>query len=187
MVERKDLDNLAGFEDREKKDKEELEKQKEKIEKQAMELRKNKEKNELLDEIKKKLVDMRFELENAWVWWKLVDEITNLIESWKITKEEIEDIFEKIDEILKANEKKKEIPQKYLFTKHDYLKALKSEEDRANLLSKLDNILDFTASKLQPVDNVFLLAGYYFLLDKKIQIIHDNCIDVKENLEKLNK
>ena len=181
----KNIDNLAGFEDKERKDKKELEKKKKEVEEQAINLRKSKEKNDLLDEIKGKLVDMKFELENAGIDGKIVDEISQIIETGKVSKEEVEEIMEKIDEILKLNEKKKQIPQELVFTKKEYLQALQDEKARKQLLKKIDKILDFTADKLQPADNVFLLFGYYFLLDKNIQVIHDNCIDVKENLEKL--
>ncbi len=185
MSEKEKVNNLANFEDKEKKDKKELERKKKEVEEQAINLRKSKEKNDLLDEIKGKLVDIKFEFENAGVNWWIVDEISKIIETGKVSKEEIKEIMEKIDEILKLNEKKKQIPQELVFTKKEYIKALQDDEVRKQLLKKIDKILDFTADKLQSVDNVFLLFGYYFLLDKNIQVIHDNCIDVKENLEKL--
>lgn len=182
----KEFDNFAAFEDKERKDKEEWKKQKEKIEKESRRNKERKEKNDFIEELKKKLIDMRFDIENSHKANELYSEVVNLLETWKITEEEIKEIFEKIDEIIELNEKKENIPKSLLFDKEEYLKALENNDERKKLLKKIDNILTYTSDKLQPLDNFFMLAWYYFLLDKDIQIVHDNCIDVKENLEKLD-
>ena len=186
MAEKKDFKDYLSEEEKNKKEteKQKIEKQKEKIYKEAERRRKNLEKEEIVRKIKSKLEDLKMDinLEDG----KIINEIKQVIETHNITQEELTNILEKIDEILEVVEKKEILPKELIFTKKDYLEALKDAEKRKKLLKKLDDILDYTSKSLQPTDNLFLLAGYFLLTDKNLQIVHDNCIDVKENLEKLN-
>ena len=186
MPEKKDFKDYLSEEEKNKKEteKQKIEEQKEKIYKESEERKKKLEESEIVRKIKTKLEDLKLDInlsEN-----EVIDEIKQVIETHNITEEDLNNILEKIDEILDVVEKKEILPKRLIFTKKEYLEALKNGKIRKILLKKLDNILDYTSESLQPTDNLFLLVGYFFLTDKNLQIVHDNCIDIKENLEKLN-
>jgi len=183
------IEKEFGFYENEKKKKEEKDKEQEKIKKERLKMWLKIEKDHLKDKIKKLISDIEFDIKH---WKKInssfLEQVRDIVDTTELSYNEVTEILWKIDEILNITKKEKIIPDHLLFSKQDYLEALENKEKREKLLKKIDGILTYTSDKLEPMDNFMLLMGYCFLVDKnsKISLVHDNCIDIKDNLEKLS-
>ncbi len=118
----------------------------------------------------------------------ITKESADKIVSWKaIDKNEIEAMFDKIDEIEDIKNVDKYLPAEYRITKKEYLKALESWVYRVKTLTKLDIALTMLSEQINPNSTMWMNLFSWFLtvLDKNLVLLQENTIDVKRSLEKV--
>lgn len=175
-----------------RKKKEKSEKQ-EKLEKQAIleqeekkkQIRENEDKTE---DVLHKLEDMLEEDLNS-LDSRDMKLIKKAIEWWDITKEEIEDILNKIEEI-ESNEKvDKYLPKEFRITAEDYKQSLVNWVKRLQIITKLDTSLTILAKQINPESSMWLnlFSWYMAILDKNLVKIQENTIDTSDSLKNLEK
>lgn len=155
--------------------------------------RKNKE--EQLKEIEQisQLSKIRLDLE------KLKDLIMNGIVEPTFVKEilqweaiddkQIEEIFEKIDEIESIKAIDKILPKELRISKEEYIWALNNVNQRIITLAKIDEALYYLYQS-NWTDDVWgfnMFAWIFSLLNKNLQIVQWNYIDIKNDLESKKK
>ena len=116
-----------------------------------------------------------------------------IVEDKKITNEEFQEVldkvdiqklFEKLEEIEKADDT---IPQEYRVSKEEYLQAFKNSQTRTSVLQKFNASLDLIYHQVHGGKsfhgNVF--GTYVYLLHQKLIPLQENIIDLKEPLSSL--
>lgn len=169
----------------EKKLKEINEKDLEKQEEKRKDFLKTKEEIEIKQESDKKLDNLK-ELIAKWVISK---ETAEHIAEWHdIDKDEIEDMFEKIDQIEDVKNIDKYLPTELRITKDEYIKALENPIFRVQMITKLNTALTILAEQINPDSSIGLnlFSGFLSVLDKNLIIIQENTIDIKESLEEID-
>ncbi len=173
---------------------EEERKKKEKSEKQKKEdqlkiLEQEKRKKEARD--KKESDDILNKLEDMLEEWELSEQdlntIKNIVEKADITEDEIEDILEKIEEIEKTEDVDKYLPQEFRITSEDYKQSLTDDIKRLQTITKLDAWLTILAQHIAPDASMGLnlFSWYMAILDKKLVMLQENTIDVKDSLKSI--
>ncbi len=122
--------------------------------------------------------------------WDLKQEVVEKIEkNEEINTKEIEEIFEKIEEIENINNIDDYIPVELRITKSDYKRALSDPIFRVKILTKIDTSLILLAEKAtwSTVWWLNLFSWYLTLLDKNLQLVQWNTIDVKNSLKDIDK
>lgn len=156
---------------------------KEKFEKQL----KNKEKILNKIETSEKLSELKKLVEK----WIISQQTANKIEKWEyIEKEEIQEIFNKIDEIEEIKNIDRYLPKKFRISKKEYIQALESKTYRIQTITKLDLALNFIAQQIEPWDFVWwvnIFWSFLTFLDNNLKIIQENTIDIKDSLTQIDK
>lgn len=173
--------------------KENEKKLKEKSKKAELEAEKNqikfKEKKEKI-EISETTWELLLELEELVVEWVITADTAKKINAWEVlTKDEINDMFEKIKQIENIKNIEDYIPKNLIVSKQEYTKAINDKEERKNVLKKLNNTLSIVADNITgtPVPAINIFANFIELLDKNLILIQENTIDLKNTLEKVDK
>ncbi len=175
------------YKEEEKKKKKISEKEKTFEKKKKLDLNKNKEKFKNFENSEKELNKLKTLLEE----WKLDEStkqlIEKIVESDSISAEEIQEIFDKIDEIENDDNISKYLPQEFRITKDEYKKSLTSDIVRLQTLIKLSTALTILSNQINPDSSMWLnlFSGFIAVLDKNLIKIQENNIDIKNSLQKV--
>ena len=175
------------YKEEEKKKKKISEKEKTFEKKKKLDLNKNKEKFKNSENSEKELNKLKTLLEE----WKLDEStkqlIEKIVESDSISAEEIQEIFDKIDEIENDDNISKYLPQEFRITKDEYKKSLTSDIVRLQTLIKLSTALTILSNQINPDSSMWLnlFSGFIAVLDKNLIKIQENNIDIKNSLQKV--
>lgn len=175
------------YKEEEKKKKKISEKEKTFEKKKKLDLNKNKEKFKNFENSEKELNKLKILLEE----WKLDEStkqlIEKIVESDSISAEEIQEIFDKIDEIENDDNISKYLPQEFRITKDEYKKSLTSDIVRLQTLIKLSTALTILSNQINPDSSMWLnlFSGFIAVLDKNLIKIQENNIDIKNSLQKV--
>ena len=175
------------YKEEEKKKKKISEKEKTFEKKKKLDLNKNKEKFKNSENSEKELNKLKILLEE----WKLDEStkqlIEKIVESDSISAEEIQEIFDKIDEIENDDNISKYLPQEFRITKDEYKKSLTSDIVRLQTLIKLSTALTILSNQINPDSSMWLnlFSGFIAVLDKNLIKIQENNIDIKNSLQKV--
>lgn len=174
--------------------KEDDDKKKEKIKKKEIEAI-----NKSLKENKKKEIDIHekaednlFELKqmvDKWIFDKKTEELVeDIVNIDSISQSEIEEIFDKIDEIESTKDIDEILPKELRITKNDYKKSLIDDNYRTETIQKLNSSLSIIVNRIAPKWWVWMHIFWWFLLglDKKLVKIQENSIDIKNSLKKVD-
>lgn len=165
-----------------------LEKDKEKSEKQEKkqkEFLKTKEKISLYNESSKELNYLK-ELVNKWI---ITQEIADkIIFQEVLSKEEIETIFQKIDEIEDIKKIESYIPKELRLNKQEYLQAIEDDIIRVKTITKINRALTLLSQSIVWPWNMWisLFSWVWIILDKNLVIIQENNIDFKKSLNTIH-
>jgi len=176
----------AGRFDEEKKKKEKSEKQRKKEIQRIIESQKKKKEVQSHIDADNQLSALKDLLEST----KLDSHTKEIIEKvmqWEnISEEEIQEIFEKIDEIENMDDVDRYLPKDFRLTKEEYSGALQNKEQRKKALQKIDDSLGILAKQIDSssISWLNLFSGFLTLLDKNLILIQEHTIDIKESLEK---
>lgn len=133
------------------------------------------------------------------------DELTNLkdlVEKWVITKETaekiaqwndidnkiLEEMFDKIEEIEDIKDIDKYLPAELRVSKDEYKQAVENSLKRVVTLTKLNTALTLLADQIT-WDNTWwlnLFSWFLSVLDKNLQKVQENTIDIKDSLEDID-
>ncbi len=127
------------------------------------------------------------ELVTKWVISK--DTATDIAEWLDIDDEEIHKIFDKIDQIEELKDIDNYLPKELRITKDEYKKAVIDEVFRLQMITKVNSALVLLSSKISPDTAIWINLFSWFLtiLDKKLVLIQEHTIDIRDNLEEINK
>jgi len=165
--------------------KKESEINKEKLEK----VKKQKEKIEVQEQAESNL----YELKNMLDKWVLDDKTEDLVEDIVdfdlISQKEIEEIFDKIDEIESTKDIDHILPKTLRITKEDYKNSLSNDDIRKKTIQKLNSALSIIVRKINPNSWVGISIFWWFLyaIDKKLVKVQENNIDIKNSLKNIDK
>lgn len=157
----------------------------EKQDKKQKEFLKTKEKISLYNESSKELNYLK-ELVSKWI---ITQEIANKIISQEVlSKEEIETIFQKIDEIEEIKEIESYIPKELRLTKNEYLQAIEDDIIRVKTITKINRALTLLSKSIVWSWNMWisLFSWVWIILDKNLVIIQENNIDFKNSLNTIH-
>lgn len=171
--------------DSENKKKKLTEKDITKQKKKILEHKKVKEKISISIESDEKLASFK-DLISKWI---ISNETAIKMAAWEnIDNEVITEIFKKINQIEKAKNINKYLPKELRISKDDYIKALTNDIFRVQTITKLDAALTILANHISKDSSVWinLFSGFLTVLDKNLILIHDNTIDIKDNLEEID-
>ena len=128
------------------------------------------------------------ELKELFSKWLISKETLDSIIKWKnIAKDEIDEIFNKIDEIEVLKEIDKYLPKELRITKDEYLKAIKDPIFKTQVLVKINTALTIISNQITWDSPLWLnlFSWYLMLLDKNLFLVQENTIDIKESLDNL--
>lgn len=176
--------------------KEDSDKEKEKLKKKEQEikeksLKESKKKKEEID-IQEMAEDNLFELKEMledWVLdYKTEELVEDIVEFEFISQSEIDEIFDKIDEIESTKDIDSIIPKAFRISKEDYKKALKDDEFRIKTIGKVNSALSIIIREINPKSWIWINIMWWFLyaIDKKLMKLQWNHIDVKNSLKKVD-
>lgn len=157
----------------------------EKQDKKQKEFLKTKEKISLYNESSKELNYLK-ELVNKWIiTQEIVDKI---IFQEVLSKEEIETIFQKIDEIEEIKEIESYIPKELRLNKQEYLQAIEDDIIRVKTITKINRALTLLSQSIVWPWNMWisLFSWVWIILDKNLVIIQENNIDFKNSLNTIH-
>lgn len=180
----KNLNSIVNNEAIKQKEKTEKEKQNEK--QKIIEHQKTKEEIRLKIDTDEKLFSLK-ELIDKWVI--SYETASNIIKWWDIDKDKIDEIFDKIDEIEEVKDIDKYLPKEIRISKTEYKKALEDNLQRVQTLTKLNTALTILAEQIT-WENIWwinLFSGFLAVLDKNLQKVQENTIDIKDSLEEVDK
>lgn len=170
---------------KEKLKKEEFKKSK----KENVEFKKQKEKFINIEKSEKELIELKEVLNNSTIDEKTKEILYKAISNEFITEQEIEKIFQKIDEIEQTENIDKYLPKENRITKDEYKKAINDDIFRVQTLTKIKTALTILSSQINP-DNWFwtwnLFKWFLVVLDKNLVKIQENHIDIKCSLENID-
>lgn len=160
---------------------------------------KDKERNELNEKQKKeKMIQLekinqigkiKFDLEKLKFLimnWFLDEQLAkDLIEWNSIESDELNEVFIKLDSIEEIKWIEKILPKDLRITKEEYLSALSNDEYRKLVLNKIDDALTYLYQSINWDGSVLfnLFAWVLYFLNKNLQIVQENYIDLKNNLK----
>lgn len=122
--------------------------------------------------------------------WIISQESADKIKSSKIiSKQVIEEMFDKIDEIENIKNVDQYLPSNLRITKQEYLQAVENKIFRIQTITKLNMALNFISEQIPGNSSWYVDLFVWFLsvLDKNLILLQENTIDIKENLQKLDK
>ena len=114
--------------------------------------------------------------------------IEKVVDWEEISSQEIQEIFEKIDQIENIKDVDKYIPEKLRISKEEYSHSLHDEESRKKTIQKIDNSLWILSQQLNTghMGWLNLFSGFLAVLDKNLILIQEHTIDIKRSLEEKN-
>ncbi|MDD5770560.1 MAG: hypothetical protein PHE25_06320 [Candidatus Gracilibacteria bacterium] len=174
---------LKNEEEKKKKvEKEDLKKQEDKLQ----EARILKERNDILSISDKSLQDLESLLDKG-----IISENTfkDILKGKEISKTQIEEIFDKIDQIEDIKDIDKYLPKNLRISKEEYKQALEDTIVRTQVLTKINTALTIIVEQINPSSGIGLnlFSGFLTVLDKNLILVQENTIDIKDSLEDLNK
>lgn len=154
--------------------------------------------NEIIEHKKvKEKISVELEAEND------LENLKQLVSKWVISKEtaknftewlEIDDdiikeMFDKIDQIDEIKDIDNYLPPELRITKQEYIRAINDDIFRVQTLTKLNSALILLSTKIVPDSAMWLNLFTWFLtiLDKKLVLIQENTIDVRNSLDNIEK
>ena len=134
-----------------------------------------------LDNLKDLLNDWKLDSTTS----QLINEVT---QSWEISQEQIQEIFDKIDEIENNEATNKYLPEDARITKDEYKKALTDDIFRVKTLTKISTALTILAQHVNPNSWMWLNLFTWFMavLDKNLILLQETHIDIKNSLEEVD-
>jgi len=116
--------------------------------------------------------------------WQISPELAKVIaQNDQLESEEIEEIFEKIEEIEAAWDKV--LPKELRLTKTEYLTALSDEWAKEEALQKLENALVHIYKQMHgdDVSPLAFIFSFFWFLNQNLITTQENTIDIKRSLE----
>jgi len=170
----------------------------EKKKKEAIDNGKKLEHKKLLEHNRiKEKIGIEIEAENK-IWnlkdliskWIISKETANSIIRWiDVDDETINDMFDKIEQIEDIEDIDNYLPKYLRVTKDEYKKALIEETFRIQIIIKINSALNLLSKHIKPNNalpiNIF--SVFLSIVDRKLIIVQENCIDLRDNLEKRSK
>ena len=151
-----------------------------KAQKQKEKIRKSKEANEELTNLK--------DLIEKWVvTQKTVDTAKKVANDPWVDSQETQDILRKIDDIQENEYMKMYIPNSLFISQDEYLKALKDAQQKVKTLQKVDDVLWILAQHITPTSRLGINIFWSFALllaDKNLIRAQEDHIDIKYSLKK---
>lgn len=144
-------------------------------------------KNEVAEASEKELFELRQLLEAGVYDQHTAELIKQVVNSESISAEEIESIFELIDEIEENKKIDNYLPKELRITKTDYQNALTDPSVRDATITKLDTALTHISKQVDPHSGswVNLFSWFLAVLDKNLVTIQEAHIDIKHSIEKV--
>jgi len=134
--------------------------------------------------------DEKLESLKELIWkWIVSNEVVQQIIKWEnIDDDVIAEIFDKIDQIEDIKDIDKYLPEDLRISKNDYKKALTDDIFRVKMLTKLDTALTILANQSNTDSSMWLNLFSWFMtiLDKNLILVHDNTIEIKDNLREVD-
>lgn len=174
-----------AYNEKEKKKKELEEKEQEEFQKKQIEHQKMKEYIQTETETEENLHKLHDLVDE----WLLTKEQAEHIAEWEqLSQEDVQEIFDKIDEMEDLKDVDKYLPAELRITKEDYSKAMTDDIFRVQTLTKLDTALTVIGQQVVPDASswVNLFSWFLTILDKNLVILQENTIDVKDNLTEIH-
>lgn len=132
---------------------------------------------------------IKFDLEKLKILimnWFLDEKLArDLIEWNSVESSEINEIFKKLEAIEEIKWIEKILPKELRISKEDYLSALVSNEYREIVLHKIDDALTYLYNSINGDGSILfnLFTWVLYFLNKNLQIVQENYIDLKNNLK----
>ena len=125
-------------------------------------------------------------LDNSQIDTRTKKIIEKVVDGEEITTDEVQKIFEKIDEIENIKDIDIFIPQNLRVSKQEYSKSLHDEASRKKTIIKLDDSLTLMARQVNTGDmwGMNLFSGFLSLLDKNLVLAQEHTIDIKNSLQR---
>jgi hypothetical protein len=149
--------------------------------------KKKKEEVEILEKAEDNLFELQEMLDDWVLDYKTEDLVEDIVEFDFISQSEIDEIFDKIDEIENSKDIDNVIPKDLRITKEDYKKSLKDDEYRLQTIQKVNSALWIIVRKINPKSWVWIniMGWFLYALDKKLVKIQWNQIDLKNSLKNI--
>lgn len=122
------------------------------------------------------------ELVSKWVISK--EQANNVIKWIELDDSTISEMFDKINQIEETKDIDNYLPKELRISKDEYKQALVDDIFRIQTITKLNSALLLLSNKINP-DNILpinLFTWFLNILDKKLILIQENTIDLKNNL-----
>ncbi len=176
-------------EDSDKKNEKLKKKQQEIKEKSLDESKKKKEEIDIQEKAEDNLFELKEMLEDWVLDYKTEELVEDIVEFEFITQSEIDEIFDKIDEIESTKDIDKILPENLRITKDEYKKALSDDIFRVQTIQKVNNALWVIVRKINPKSWIGINIMWWFLyaIDRKLVKVQWNNIDVKNSLKGIDK
>ncbi len=174
--------DVGAFGEADKKKQKITEKEKKEKIKKTIKYKKTKDKLSLENESEKKLINLKELL----VWLDISSKTVHKINNWEcIWEEEIQEIFEKIDEIEAIDDISEYTPNNLKITRDDYIRAISEEVFRAKIITKINSSIIILMNKINWNYSkwVKLLSNLLKLLKNHLIIIDRNGIVIKGSLK----
>lgn len=175
-------------EDSDKKNEKVKKKEQEIKEKSLKEIKKKKEEIEIAEKAEDNLFELKEMLEDWVLDYKTEELVEDIVESEFISQSEMEEIFDKIDQIESTKDIDKIIPKALRITKEEYKKALKDDDTRTKAIVKVNAALAIIVRKINPKSSVWIsiMGGFLYAIDKKLIKVQEHNIDVKNSLKNID-
>jgi len=121
--------------------------------------------------------------------WVLTKQQAEHIADWEeLTQDDVQEIFEKIDQMEDLKDVDKYLPAELRITKEDYSKAMTDDIFRVQTITKLNTALTVIWQQIVPDSSAWVNLFSWFLsvLDKNLVLLQENTIDVKDNLNEIH-
>jgi len=176
-------------EDSDKKNEKQEKKKQEIKEKSLNESKKKKEEIDIQEKAEDNLFELKEMLEDWVLDYKTEELVEDIVEFEFITQSEIDEIFDKIDEIENTKDIDKILPDNLRITKEEYKKALTDDDFRVQTIQKVNNALWVIVRKINPKSWIGINIMWWFLyaIDRKLVKVQWNNIDVKNSLKGIDK
>lgn len=175
-------------EDSDKKN-EKLKKNEQEIkEKSLKESKKKKEEIEIQEKAEDNLFELKEMLEDWVLDYKTEELVEDIVEFEFISQSEIDEIFDKIDQIENSKDIDKVLPKSLRITKEEYKKALQDDGARVQTIKKVNSALSIIVREITPKSWVWINIIWWFLysIDKKLAKVQEHHIDIKNSLKKVD-
>lgn len=122
-------------------------------------------------------------------WVISTDTAKNIAEWMDIENEEINKIFDKIEQIEELKDIDNYLPKELRITKDEYKIAVIDEVFRLKMITKVNSALVLLSKKITPDSamSINLFTWFLSILDKKLVLIQEHTIDIRDNLVEINK